>query len=213
MSSTECMKKLPKLNLNSRARIEEDNCYHTVRDMQNISCADYMVKSFKDCECPAKNIRDIAMNEPTITFRDGYGWSSVDGCNIDADSKVRNAPNLTNLKYIQQLYTRPYATVPFMGRGVTDPVLENVMITGEDTSQKKQCNTLSGIYIDRFDPLVPCLKDNVQNPIHLVTEVVRPDWIWGGLPSRDLIRNTSYLQKCGYRNNGKGWLKPDSQKK
>jgi hypothetical protein len=207
------MKKLPKLNLNSRARIEEDNCYHTVRDMQNISCADYMVKSFNDCECPAKNIRDIAMNEPTITFRDGYGWSSVDGCNIDADSKVRNAPNLTNLKYIQQLYTRPYATVPFMGRGVTDPVLENIMITGEDTSQKKQCNTLSGIYIDRFDPLVPCLKDNVQNPIHLVTEVVRPDWIWGGLPSRDLIRNTSYLQKCGYRNNGKGWLKPDSQKK
>jgi hypothetical protein len=147
------------------------------------------------------------MSEPTITYRDGYGWSSTDGCNIDDDSRVRNAQNLTNMRYIQQLNTRPYNTVPYMGRGTTNPVLENKIRTGEDTGQRKQCNTLSGIYIDRFVPLVPCLAKNIQNPVHLVTEIARPDWVWGGLPSRDLIRNSNYLSKCGYVKNSKGWFK------
>jgi hypothetical protein len=94
-----------------------------------------------------------------------------------------------------------------MGRGTTNPVLENKIRTGEDTGQRKQCNTLSGIYIDRFVPLVPCLAKNIQNPVHLVTEIARPDWVWGGLPSRDLIRNSNYLSKCGYVKNSKGWFK------
>ena len=207
MSTTECIENLNKLNLNNRTRLGEERCYNTTRDLQNHSTSTYMVSNYKDCDCPAKNIRDIAMSEPTITYRDGYGWSSTDGCNIDDDSKVRNAQNLTNMRYIQQLNTRPYNTVPYMGRGTTNPVLENKMRTGEDTGQRKQCNTLSGIYIDRFVPLVPCLAENIQNPVHLVTEIARPDWVWGGMPSRDLIRNSNYLSKCGYVKNSKGWFK------
>jgi hypothetical protein len=172
-----------------------------------------MTTAFKDCDCDAPNVRDIAMNEPTITYRDGYGWTGKDGCNIDADSQMRNAPNLTNMRVIQQLYTRPYTTVPYMGRGTTDTELESIMQSGEDTSQKKQCNTLSGIYIDRFVPLVPCLQQNVQNPVHLVEEVARKDWVRGGVPSRDIVRNTDYLMKCGYNYNGKSWARPDMKQK
>ena len=196
-----------KLNINRKTRLVDESCYKTFRDLQNVSTSDYMITNYKDYKCAATNIRDIAMNEPTITYRDGYGWSSINGCNIDDDSKIRNADNLTNMRYIQQLNTRPYTSVPYMGRGVANPVLENKIITGEDTSQKKQCNTLSGIYIDRFVPLVPCLKDTIQNPVHLVTEVARSDWVWGGLPSRDLIRNSNYLSKCGYRKTDKGWFR------
>ena len=32
-----------------------------------------------------------------------YGWTSNNGCNIDNDSKLRNARNLTNLREINQL--------------------------------------------------------------------------------------------------------------
>ena len=98
-----------------------------------------------------------------------------------------------------------------MGRGKTDAILESVLQSGEDTSQKKQCNTLSGIYIDRFVPMVPCLAENVQNPAHLVEEVVSKDWIRGGIPSRDIVRNTDYLMKCGYKYNGRLWQRPDGK--
>ena len=201
-----------RLNLNKLTRVGDDICYNTSRNFQSYSVCDYMTTAYKDCECAAQNVDAIAMSEPTITYRDGYGWTSVDGCNIDADSTIRNSHNLTNMRYIQQLYTRPYNTVPYMGRGKTDAVLESVLQSGEDTSQKKQCNTLSGIYIDRFVPMVPCLAENVQNPVHLVEEVVSKDWIRGGIPSRDIVRNTDYLMKCGYKYNGKLWERPDGKK-
>lgn len=204
-------KNCPRLNLNKLTRTGDDMCYTTARNAQSASIGDYRVTAFKDCDCPAKNIQAIAMSEPTITFRDGYGWTSVDGCNIDADSCVRNTNNLTNMRYIQQLYTRPYATVPFMGRGSGNSVLESVLQTGEDTSQNKQCNTLSGIYIDRFVPMVPCLAQNIQNPVHLVEEVVAKDWIRGGIPSRDIVRNTNFLLKCGWTYNGRLWQRPDGK--
>jgi hypothetical protein len=210
MTGTECYLNTPKLNFNNRGILGEDICYRTTKDIQNISNMDYNLITYKDCECPSKKVEQMALNEPTILSKDGYGWTSVNGCNIDDDSNLRNASNLTNMRYIQQLYTRPYQGVPFMGRGVVDGGFENLIRTGEDTSQKKQCNTLCGIYIDTFVPLVPCLRDNIQNPIHLVEEVARKDWIRGGLPSRDLVRNTNYLQKCGLKHNKFGWVKPDN---
>jgi hypothetical protein len=205
-------KNCPRLNLNKLTRCGDDQCYTTSQTVQSYSICDYMTTAYKDCDCAAQNVEAIAMSEPTITYRDGYGWTSVDGCNIDADSSIRNAHNLTNMRYIQQLYTRPYATVPYMGRGSTDSVLESILQSGEDTSQKKQCNTLSGVYIDRFVPMVPCLAQNVQNPIHLVEEVAAKDWVRGGIPSRDIVRNTDYLLKCGYKYNGKLWARPDGKK-
>jgi hypothetical protein len=201
-------KNCPRLNMNRLSRIGDDICYTNARNLQSSSAVEYMTTAFKDCDCAANNVGQIAMSEPTITFRDGYGWTSVEGCNIDDDSRIRNARNLTNLRYIQQLYARPYKTVPYMGRGHTDSVLESVLLTGEDTSQKKQCNTLSGIFIDRFVPMVPCLAQNVQNPEHLVQEVASKDWIRGGIPSRDIVRNTDFLLKCGYKYNGKLWKRP-----
>ena len=210
--TTECYNsKVKQLNLNNLTRLRDDNCYNNTRDIQNMSAIDYLIKPFKDCACPSQNVQQIAINEPTITYRDGYGWTGPDGCNIDADSAVRNSQNLTNMRYIQQLYTRPYPTVPYMGRGTVNAELENILITGEDTSQKKQCNTLSGINIDRFVPLVDCLQKNIQNPIHLVEEVARKDWVRGGVPSRDIVRNTDYLMKCGYKYDGKQWLRPDKK--
>ena len=206
-------KDCPRLNFNKLTRLGDDMCYNTSRNFQSYSVCDYMTTAYKDCKCAAQNVDAIAMSEPTITYRDGYGWTSVNGCNIDADSTIRNAHNLTNMRYIQQLYTRPYSTVPYMGRGpLADAALETILQSGEDTSQKKQCNTLSGVYVDRFVPLVPCLKQNIQDPIHLVEEVASRDWIRGGIPSRDIVRNTDYLKKCGYKYNGKLWTRPDGKR-
>mgnify|MGYP001369337309 CR=1 FL=1 len=49
-----------------------------------------------------------------------------------------------------------------------------------------------------FTPLIGHLQENVQNPEHLVEEVAEDGWVRGGSPSRLVIRDVDYLQRCGY---------------
>ena len=86
----------------------------------------------------------------------------------------------------------------FLGRGESTlkmPDLKSRLIVGEDTSQSRACNTLSGISIDRFTPLVPCLEENVQNTKHIVPEY----WVRGGMSTRNIIRNIDYMRTCGFK--------------
>ena len=54
-------------------------------------------------------------------------------------------------------------------------------------------------------PMVKCLSDNVQNTDHIIDE--NHGWVRSGVPSRQMIRNKDYLEKCGYKYDGKQWIK------
>ena len=195
-------------NIQNRARVGEDLCYVDLRTKQSMSVGDYSLGNFYGCDCGAKVPLEVMLQQPEVQYRDGYGWTSRNGCNIDEDSRLRNARNMTNPKLIQQLYERPYATVPYMGRGIGDVCLETQMLPGESTMQKRPCNNLSGMYIEQqFTPLIPCIRDTIQEPIHLIEQENDPGWIRGGQPSRQLIRNLDYLSRCGFSYNGKYWAR------
>jgi hypothetical protein len=42
-----------------------------------------------------------------------------------------------------------------------------------------------------FEPLIKSVRDNIQAPKHLVTEVAANGWIRGGIPSRAYVRDTN----------------------
>ena len=42
--------------------------------------------------------------------------------------------------------------------------------------------------------MVKCLKDNIQNPNHVV-----PTWTWGGEPTRDALKQKEFLENQGFR--------------
>ena len=188
-------------------RLNEDACYKKVNYKTIQQPANYQVSNYHECGCAAPNAKDISLQNPVVQYRDGLGWTSMNGCNIDNDSKLRNARNLTNRRCINQLHERPYKTVPYMGRGRGNICAETKLQPGEDTFQNKPCNNLAGVYIDRFTPQIPCIRDNVQNAIHLIPEDNDKTWLRGGQPSRQVIRNRDYLNKCGFRYNGKYWKK------
>jgi hypothetical protein len=52
------------------------------------------------------------------------------------------------------------------------------------------CNSYRGVAINRFTPLVPHIKNNVQNPNHIIES-----WQRGGVDTREYIRNADYLKK------------------
>lgn len=210
-SLTECvdMKSDKKYRMTNRATgLHYDECYETIQKKQSAGPGAYQLSNFHSCNCEIPDVQHAAIDRPGFAakqFRDGYGWTGVKGCNVDKDSSLRNCKNLTNLKVINQLFERPFLSIPYMGKGSGNPKCETMLQPGEDTFQQKPCNSLSGIDVTdyRMIPLVPSLKEKIQNEKHLIEE--NNGWVRSGLPSRQMIRNKDYLESCGYKHDGKHW--------
>jgi hypothetical protein len=102
-------------------------------------------------------------------------------------------------KGTKQLSTPLFPSSPDMSKGQTilsNPDLLSNLWTGYETRVKKSVGPTSGVNIDRFTPMVPCLQQNVQNVKHIIPEY----WIRGGMDTRSVIRNIDYLQACGLKN-------------
>lgn len=163
----------------------------------------YRLQNYNDCVCgPMHGAAKAALTQPITQFRDGYGHAGQGGCVIQTDSKLRLGGAITNDRGPQTLHERMHLSVPYMGRGIGDPCAESGLKEGIDTSSKRQCNTLAGVHVPhQYTPLVPCLRDEIQNPAHLVPETNRTDWIRGGYPSRQWVHNMRYCRQCNGESN------------
>ncbi len=163
-----------------------DECAIRARDLQNDSINDYRLfnpfsRAAEDCEKKSEATREFLINNRTV-IRDGYGLT--DSCVVDIDSKMRNGGEWTNDREKTQLYPRMYQAIPNLGRGPFIADEESKLIQSSDTGEKKSCDILSEVQINRFIPLIPSLAATVQNPDNIV-----PQWVRGGEPSRDSIRH------------------------
>ena len=179
-----------------QTRSTYDPCYQDYETVQSVSQGAYHLQNYRSCECGAPGPRSVAFSQPNINYQVNQGWAGESGCLIDNDSILRTENKLTNMRSINQLFTRPYLTVPYMGRGVPHPNEESVLQPGEDTSMKKSCNTLAGITIENFfTPMVDNLRTNVQNSRHIIPEDSNQAWVRGGLSTRAMVRNYDYQQR------------------
>ena len=44
--------------------------------------------------------------------------------------------------------------------------------------------------------MIPKLKEEVQDHKHIIPEDSKQDWVRGGLPTRQMVRNADYLRRC-----------------
>jgi hypothetical protein len=95
------------------------------------------------------------------------------------------------------LFQRPFATVPYLGRGSVDPILEAQIQQGEQIVNKKSISNLSEkSYVTYHStPLLPAIKEQIMNPANCVEGVASEGWIRGGVPSRELTRDADYFNK------------------
>ena len=187
-----------KLNVHGLNRLNEDNCEKTFATKQSESPGIYQLSQYKSPNCGMPEVVETAVQNPEIQFRDGYG---IADCFVDDATQLRIGKTKKNPKSPNQLFTRPYKTVPYMGRGSGDNFLESQLRPGEATLEKKQCNTLAGINIHNIDPnhmpMIDHLKNNIQNPVHIIPHDAMAGWVRGGAPSRQIVRDIEYLERCG----------------
>jgi len=177
---------------NNMSRIGEDQCGISGRDSQNNDFVSYTTTNFFGCGM--KKPIEFATSQPDVFYNGGYGPGA---CNINSDSNLKIGSIQTHPKCRISLYQRPFATVPFLGRGPPRPVIEARLQQGTYINETKSCKTVTEQSFQAYTttPLVPSLQSTIQNPANLVEGVAADGWIRGGLPSREISRDTDYLSR------------------
>ena len=176
---------------NNLSRMDNDACDRSQQTIQNVHAANYMLTNMRP-ECPMVSAIELATSQPSINFT-GSHQVGIGGCNIDTNSDIlMNTISKPACKI--SLLQRPFLTVPFLGRGKSDPILEAQLQQGELSGQRKSISQLSEISYENYQriPLIPALQATVTNPSNLVESAAHEGWIRGGLPSRELTRDKDY---------------------
>ena len=188
------------VNKNSFSLFNQSNLMYdkgttTIDNEQRLGPGRRELDNMYGCDCGLESARDLQLSQPAINFSAGVGYMGEHGCLIDNDSALRSEL-LTNKNYRNQLPQEYNAG--FFGKGAFDVDTESVIQGGNLTSfGDKACNVLSGVSIGNyFTPMVPKLKEEVQDPKNIVPEDSQKDWVRGGLPTRQMVRNADYLRRC-----------------
>lgn len=178
---------------NNMARMGNDLCCLDQNSIQNSSSCSYLLQNFFSQDCSMKNAKALATTQPGINYSGSFGLG-VGGCNVDDSSKLLIGGIQTHPKTRIDLFGRPFATVPFLGRGSVDPILESQIQQGEAITNKRSVTRLTEKSHLKFHttPLIPEVKKNIQNPSLMIEGMASEGWIRGGVPSRELTRDRDF---------------------
>ena len=173
------------------SRIGDDNCGQSQRNVQNLNSSNYMLQNFFAADCNMARPIEFAVAQPGINYTGGY-QVGAGGCNIDANSELFNGSMMTHPRCRISLFERPFKTVPYLGKG------ESRLWQGDYNINKKSVNPASEVCFVNHEmyPLIPSIASTITNPSNLVEGVAVNGWIRGGIPSRELERETKYTS-CG----------------
>jgi hypothetical protein len=183
-------------SFDNMSRIGNDSCFQDQTTIQNMQYANYNLENYFAKDCTMKIPIKLATSQPGIMYN-GTSPVGSGGCVVDESSKLLFGEGDTHIKSKIDLFQRPFATVPYLGRGSVDPVLESQMQQGEMITNKR---TVTGLpeksYLKYTNtPLQPNIQNRVTNPAYCVESVASQGWIRGGIPSRELTRDREFLNQ------------------
>jgi hypothetical protein len=187
-----------RLNINNRSSLFYDNC---VNDFKNTSNDRIFNHSFDPTlmQIKPENSRNQYINNSNILGTMETNNVDNKGQYVNIGTSLRNGI-MTHDGHRNQLDTRLFPGAPFLAQGqsvLKNPDLSSKLMQAQHTRSNKSQGSMVDISIDNFVPLIPCIKDNVQNTDHIIPEY----WVRGGMSTRSVIRNIDYLKSCGNKNN------------
>jgi hypothetical protein len=181
-------------------RIGADVVDDTQRNMENTRYSSYMLTNYHNFADPTQSSQyvNFATQQPNVMFSgvsNGYGLGSS---LVDVDSnltiKTEQERSLEKLSLSQ----RPFITVPYLGRGSCDPLLEAQILQGETSQDKKSVSTImSKSFMDYTQyPLDSEMKNLVSDVRNTIEESALAGWVRGGVQTRELAQDGAFVKQA-----------------
>ena len=178
---------------NNISRIGDDSCSQDINSIENSQACSYLLQNYFAQDCTMSKAKQLAVTQPCINYSGTMG-SDICGSNIDDSSRLLIGTIQTHPRCRIDLFQRPFATVPYLGRGSVDSIVESQIQQGESITNKRSVTRLTekSHLKYRTTPMLPEIKQNIQNPNNLIEDSASQGWIRGGVPSRELTRDQDF---------------------
>ena len=172
----------------SISRIGNDNTAIDQRNIQNMNNTNYNLENYYPA-CPMNTAMEFALNQPNVFYK-GSHEGGIKGCEINANNDLKYT-HISRPACKLTLNTRPYLTVPYLGKGLGDPDTEFKLRSGENALNKKTVNnTMELSFAEHKNyPLIDSIQQSVSNPTYLIESDAMHGWTRGGMSAREYARN------------------------
>jgi hypothetical protein len=115
---------------------------------------------------------------------------------VDTDSSLLYKSQQERSLEKLSLNQRPFLTVPYLGKGSCDPVLESQMLQGENSHGKKSVTTImSKTFMDyTMYPVNAEMTNRVSDTRNTVEESALNGWVRGGVHTRELAQDGAFAR-------------------
>ena len=170
---------------NNMGRIGFEYTDNTQKNMYNTRMANYTLSNFFNDAVSDSHVKFATM-QPSVTFNSVNGGSGVGGGVVDYESLLHlNVEQERPLEKVQ-LMQRPFATVPYLGRGAGNPDVESQLQQGEIVNHQKSVSTImEKSFMDyTMYPTDAMMSERVTNTAYTVEEAALNGWVRGGADTR-----------------------------
>lgn len=165
----------------NKFNIEENNNFNLKNEQLKNKCNKKINNRRNDLLNQYKNnINNTKCNNKSTV---SYIIKKKDECNLIYNDRIN--PNITKNKNVNQLFPRMVLTNPYIFKGNINQEVENIIKTGEDTSQKKSSRS------ENINSVMP-LNKNIEK--QLFNKNIKNDISRINISSRKL--NKKQIKKC-----------------
>jgi len=181
------MASLSPYTFNNTGRIGSDSTDQSQRNTTNTHYANYMLTDHFSTTLSDSHVK-FAMQQPTMNFNGLANGNGIHNTAVDKESMLKLKTTEERPLEKLQLFSRPFITVPYLGRGSCDPTMESRLQQGEPVTEKKSVSTIMDKSFGAYSlyPTDSKMENQVKDASHTVEEAAMDGWVRGGQSTREM---------------------------
>lgn len=180
------MATLSSYTFNNAGRIGADSTDLTQQNVANTQYANYNLTNHFSNKTSDSHVK-FATQQPSMNFNGLANGNGIHNASVDNESLLHIKAEQQRPLEKLQLFSRPFATIPYLGRGSCDPAIESQLQQGENVTEKKSVSTVMEKSFAPYSlyPTDSKMENRVNDASNTVEEAALDGWVRGGVPTRE----------------------------